>query len=181
MKTFSYIAALPITKLAWVFLKIGIVFFGGGYVVIPVMQRELVQNLHWLTQQEFIDGTAISQLTPGPVAILATFAGYRVAGVAGALVATIAAFLPGCLLMIFLSKSYEIFRKQDAAKKVMNTLVPVVIGLLLAAAWTIGKTSIDHWPGAIMFAVALVALIRFKINPVLLIVVAAVLGLIFGL
>jgi len=181
MKDVKWLSALLLPKLAWTFLKIGIVFFGGGFVVIPVMHRELVQNMHLLTNRQFIDGTAISQLTPGPVAVLATFAGYKASGVVGALVATTAIFLPGSLLMIFLSKSYAILRELGAARKVLNTLIPVVVGLLLASAWSIGRTAIADWYGIAVFLAALIALVRFKLNPALLIIVTAMLGLLFHL
>jgi chromate transporter len=85
----------------WIFFKIGLVFFGGGYVVLPVIHRELVTNLHLLTEQEFIDGTAISQLTPGPVAIIATFAGFIIANVWGALVGTFAMFFTRKCIDVF--------------------------------------------------------------------------------
>ena len=164
----------PIAALFWVFLKIGFVFFGGGYVVIPVMHRELVMNLHFLTEREFIDGTAISQLTPGPVAVLATFAGYRVAGVAGALMATIGIFLPGSVLMIFLSKSYERMKGSNISRNILNTLIPVIIGLLVAASWQIGKSAVTStWEWCALF-LSLLALVRFKVNPAILILVFGV-------
>ncbi len=97
----------PIMLLFFVFLKIGLIFFGGGYAVIAIMQRELVSNYHFLTNREFIDGVAISQFTPGPVAVLSTFVGYKVYGIIGALIATFAMFLPGATLMIFISKTTQ--------------------------------------------------------------------------
>ena len=169
--------APSLLALGWVFLKIGLVFFGGGFVVLPVIHHELVQNLHWLTEREFIDGTAISQLTPGPIAVLATFAGFRVGGVAGALVATVMIFLPGNLLMLALSHSYESLTKMDAGRQVLDTLVPVVVGLLFAAAWQIGKGTMHGWLSVAVLGVSLVALVRFKVNPALLIVGAALLGI----
>lgn len=176
MRVLKLLSAPLLLAIAWTFLKIGVVFFGGGFVVIPVMQRELVQNLHWLTQRQFVDGTAISQLTPGPIAVLATFAGYQVAGVPGALVGTAAIFLPGSLLMIFLSRSYEILKKHDAARKIMNTLIPVIVGLLVAAALQIGRTTVTNWVEIIVLVVALIALIKSKVSPALLIIAAALLG-----
>lgn len=177
MKMLKWLLASPLIKLAWVFFKIGLVFFGGGFVVIPVIQRELVQNLHWLTQRQFVDGTAISQLTPGPIAVLATFAGYQIAGVAGALVGTVAMFLPGSALMVLLSRSYEIIRNLETARTVLNTLIPVVVGLLIAAALQIGRTTVTGWLDVAVLAVALIALIRFRVSPALLIIAAALLGL----
>lgn len=73
-----------LATIAWTFLKIGLVFVGGGYVLIPLLHRIMVDQYHWLTMKEFLDGLALSQLTPGPLAILATFVGYRAGGFAGA-------------------------------------------------------------------------------------------------
>lgn len=176
MKKLAVFFSIPIVKLTWVFLKIGLVFFGGGYVVIPVLHRELVTNLHWLTERQFIDGTAISQLTPGPVAVLATFSGFIVAGIPGALVATFAAFLPGSLLMIFLSHSYSKLHKLESVRFVLNTLIPVIVGLLLAAAFNIGTEAGLNIISIIMFVISLVLLIRFKINPLFLIIASAIAG-----
>lgn len=181
MKVLKQLPILIIPKLAWIFLKIGIVFFGGGFVVIPVIHRELVQNLHLLTERQFVDGTAISQLTPGPVAILSTFAGYKIGGAAGALTATIALFLPGSLLMIFLTRSYAVLKDMDTVRNALNTLIPVVVGLLLASAWTIGRTAMTSWYSAAIFLAALFLLIRYKINPAILIIAAAISGLLFHL
>ncbi len=180
MQMLKWLMAPVLLTLAWVFFKIGLVFFGGGFVLIPVMHRELVTNLHWLTDRQFVDGAAISQLTPGPIAVFATFAGYQVAGVAGALVGTAAVFLPGSLLMIFLSKSYAYIKDNHTARQVMNTLIPVIVGLLVAAALQIGRTSLTDWEGYIVMLVALVALIKYKVNPALLIIATALLGLIRG-
>lgn len=177
LKLFGFIAVPSIFLVFWIFFKIGLVFFGGGYVVIPVMHRELVMNLHLLTEQEFIDGTAISQLTPGPVAILATFTGYRIAGVLGALVATFAMFLPGTVLMLFISKSYEKIKNSDLARRALNTIIPVIVGLLVAACWQLGKNAMDGWYDFAVFFVAFFLLIRFKTNPAILIIASALLGL----
>lgn len=165
----------------WLFFKIGLVFFGGGYVVIPVMHRELVTNLHLLTEQEFIDGTAISQLTPGPVAILATFAGYKIAGIMGALVGTFAMFLPGSALMLFISKSYEKIKDSNLARKALNTIIPVIVGLLIAASIQIGQSAIHNKIDWVILIMSFLLLVRFKINPAILIIVSAVFGLVLHL
>ncbi|MEN6642021.1 MAG: chromate transporter [Armatimonadia bacterium] len=177
MKALSWLALPLLPALAWVFLKIGLVFFGGGFVAIPLTHRELVQNLHWLTEAQFVDGLAISQLTPGPVAVLATFAGYVVAGVPGALVATAAIFLPGSVLMIFLSRSYELLRKRDLARQILNTLIPVIAGLLVAASLQIARTTVAGWVDVAVLLVSLVALTKFKVNPAFLVIGGALLAL----
>lgn len=180
-KLFHIFAIPSILFIFWVFLKIGFLFFGGGYAVIPVMHRELVSNLHLLTEKEFIDGIAISQLTPGPVAVLATFAGYCVKGIIGALIATFAMFLPGSVLMLFLSKSYEKIKDSDKAMQVLNTIVPIIIGLLVAASWQIGKAAIHNYIGLCLFFISLFVLTKYKISPAILIIAAAFLGFLFKL
>jgi len=79
---------MSLATLGWTFLKVGCVFFGGGFVLVPILHQRMVEQLHWLTGQEFLDGVAISNLTPGPIAVLATFTGYHLHGVVGALLAT---------------------------------------------------------------------------------------------
>jgi hypothetical protein len=83
----AFFAAAPVSVLIATFFKIGLVFFGGGFVLIPVLHNRLVIQLGWLKPQEFLDGVAISNLTPGPIAVLATFAGFHLAGTIGALAA----------------------------------------------------------------------------------------------
>lgn len=165
----------------WIFLKVGLVFFGGGYVVIPILHTELVTNLHLLTEQQFIDGIALSQLTPGPVAILATFSGYCISGIRGALVSTFAMFLPGVLLMLFLSKNYEKIRNSNLARKALNLIIPVIVGLLIAAALILGKDTLFNPIGIFACLFSMILLIRFKVNPAILVILAAILGLLLKL
>ena len=176
MKIFSWILTPSLFVLFWVFLKIGFVFFGGGYVVIPVIHRELVTNLHLLTELQFVDGIAISQLTPGPVAILATFAGYCILGVKGALIATFAMFLPGTILMLFLSKSYDKIKNSTFGLKILNKIIPVIIGLLIAATMQIGKTTIGNWVEVVELFLTIFLLVKYKINPAVIILASAALG-----
>ena len=162
-----------------IFFKIGLVFFGGGYVVLPVIHRELVTNLHLLTEQEFIDGTAISQLTPGPVAIIATFAGYIIANIWGALVGTFAMFLPGSALMFLISKNYNKIKNSAFALKILSKIIPVIVGLLIAISLQIGQDVIKDTYSIIALFTSLLLLIRFKMNPVILIFVFAITGFTF--
>ena len=161
----------------WIFFKIGLVFFGGGYGVIPVIHRELVTNLHLLSEAQFIDGTAISQLTPGPIAIIATFTGYIIAGVSGAIVGTFAMFLPGSVLMFFISKNYEKIKNSDTASNILSTITPVIVGLLIATSWQIGQANIHYKSDWIILFISLLLLVRFKINPALLIIFVAISGI----
>ena len=163
-------------KLGWVFLRLGCLFFGGGYVLIPVLYQELVFHLGWLSPREFVDGTALSQITPGPVAILATFAGFLRGGFGGALAATVGIFLPGALLMLALSRSYARLRTYSGMDQMLSVLTPAVVGLLLAAAWEIGKEAPGSLRNLVIALGALGALLRFQIHPALLLLAAALLG-----
>lgn len=180
MKILSLLWIPPIFVLFWIFFKIGLIFFGGGYVLIPVLHKELVSNLHLLTERQFIDGTAISQLTPGPVAILATFAGYCISGVMGAIVATVATFLPGTCLMLFLSKSYVKIRNSNLAYKVLNKVIPVIVGLLIATVLQLSRTTVTDVKDVLVVCVSFILLWKYKVNPAILIIASAVLGMLLA-
>lgn len=178
LPTASTLAAMGLLTLAVVFFKVGLVFFGGGFVLIPVLHQQLVTQLGWLTAREFIDGVAISQLTPGPMAVLATFAGYRVAGVSGALVATVALFLPATLLMWGISHFYERLRHVTAVKDFLAGVNPAVVGLILAAAIALAPTSLhgERPLSLALAAIALLLLARFKWHPASVLAMGALVG-----
>jgi len=166
-------------KIAWSFLKIGLIFVGGGYVLIPLLHRIMVDQLQWLTMQEFLDGLALSQLTPGPLAMLATFSGYRVAGIAGALVATVVIFLPCTLLILAIASRYEKMRNLELVRGTLDGLLPAVVGLVVAAAWNLGKTSISS-SRDLLLLVAGFGLLQFtRISPMFVILGAGGIGLLF--
>ena len=171
-------AVLPLLFLAWVFLKIGVVFFGGGFLLIPLIHHDVVQHLHWLDERQFVDGVALSQLTPGPIAVLATFCGFHYAGIPGAVIATLAVWLPAFVLMIFISIGYGKVKKNPSVEKVLNNLTPAIIGLLAATALQIGVKSIVTPLEVVVMVAALFVMIRWKISPALLIAASAALGLI---
>jgi chromate transporter len=166
-----------ILKLCWVFLKIGVIFFGGGYVLIPLLHRIMVDQLHWLSMREFLDGVALSQLTPGPLAMLATFVGYKHAGVIGALAATACIFLPCTALMLFLSSRYEKFRRVDAVNHFLDGILPAVVGLVFAAAFNLGRTSLSSSRDFLLLGVGFAVLQFTAIAPMAVILGAAVVGL----
>jgi len=170
--SFFFLAAMPImAKLALllalssVFLRMGAVTFGGGFVMVPLIESEVVRTNHWLTQQEFADATALGQITPGPVLITATFIGYRVAGTVGALVSTIAVFLPAFLMTIAAGSSLRRFRANRQVQSFLRGVTPAVVGLLVAAAWSIGRAGIHTWVGLSLCVIAGALLLRFRLNP----------------
>jgi len=131
--------------LAATFLKAGFVFFAGGYQPIPVPHHRLVTDLHWLSAREFIDGVTISNLTPGPIAVPATFTGYRLAGIAGALVATVALMTRAAVLMLAIARQYERFRHDDHAQRLLSGLNPAIAGLILSTAILPGGGVFTSW------------------------------------
>jgi chromate transporter len=182
------LAAMPVmAKLALllamssVFLRMGAVTFGGGFVMVPLIESEVVRTNHWLTQQEFADATALGQITPGPVLITATFIGYRVAGTLGALVATITVFLPAFLMTIAAGSSLRRFHANRQVQSFLRGVTPAVVGLLIAAAWSIGRAGIHTWLGLSICLVAAALLLRFRLNPFWVILGAGVVRLVVGL
>lgn len=167
--------------LSTIFLRMGAVTFGGGFVMIPLIEAEVVNSHHWLTHQEFADATALGQITPGPVLITATFIGYRVAGTLGALFATITIFLPSFLMTIAAGSSLRRFRTNGLVQSFLRGVTPAVVGLLVAAALSIGRAGIHTWIGLSIAAAAAVVLIRFRPNAFWVILGAGVIRFLFGL
>jgi chromate transporter len=163
-------------SLAWVFLRIGLVFFGGGFVLLPVLHAYQVTQLGWLTPREFLDGVAISQLTPGPIAVLATFAGYHLAGVSGALAATAALFAPGIVLMLLLSRQYERRRDEPWARRFLAGVNPAVAGMVMSAAFVLGSRQLDCWRSLSAVAAAFLLLTAARLHPAILLAAGALAG-----
>lgn len=168
-----------LVKLAWVFLKIGLIFFGGGYVLIPLLHRIMVDQYQWLTLKEFMDGVALSQLTPGPLAILATFTGFRAGGFWGGLIATFFIFLPCTALMLSISSRYEKFRSMDLFRGTLDGILPAVVGLVAAAAWNLGTTSLGEVRDFVILAAGFLILQFTRISPMFVIVGAGAAGFFF--
>ena len=166
------------------YLKIGFFGFGGGYAMLSLIHSEVVVHNEWLTNGEFSDIVAISQMTPGPIAInSATYIGYEVAGIWGSIVATIAVCLPALTIMILLTRFFLRLHDNPYVKGVVSGMKPVVIGMIMAAALLLifphsddGHSFIDGWSWVI-FILTLILSAR-KVNPILLIVLSAVMGVV---
>ena len=169
-------AGVSLMKLSGTFFTIGLVFFGGGFVLVPVLHQTLVEKLSWLSPQEFIDGVAISNLTPGPISVLATFAGYRLRGIAGALVATGALYLPAVVLMLVLCHQYERLKDRRETQAFLAGIIPAVIGLVLSTAILLASGTLHSWRAFAFAGLALIVLIRWKVHPVFVLAIGAVAG-----
>lgn len=152
--------------LSTIFLRMGAITFGGGFVMIPLIEAEVVDAHHWLTHQEFVDATALGQVTPGPVLITATFIGYRVAGTLGALVATVSIFLPSFLMMVVAGSSLARFHTNKIVQSFLKGVTPAVVGLLVAAGISLGRAGLHSWVGFLIAVVAGFVLVRFRPNAI---------------
>ncbi len=173
-------AAFPagLGRLFLSFLKIGSVVFGSGYVLLPFLQTEFVQHLHWLTEKQLIDAFAVGQFTPGPVFTTGTFIGYLVAGWKGAIVATVGIFLPGFVLVAVSGPLIPWLRRSPVTGAALDGVVAGSLALMAVVTWQLGKVSIVDWTTFSLFIASLIALLRFRINSAWLIAASAVAGLV---
>ena len=177
MKQLALVPLPLLVQLGWFFLKVGAVIFGGGFVIIPFIQGEVVDKLGWLTHREFLDGLALGQMTPGPVVITATFIGYKVAGLTGALVATAGIFLPSFVFVIIGSAYMGKVEDSPWVKAFLKTVNVAAVGAILGALWTLARASLFHAFPLALLAVALVLLVRYKVSFLKLLPAGALLGL----
>jgi chromate transporter len=156
-------------KLMTIFLRVGTVTFGGGFVMIPQIETDVVETFRWMDHQTFADGMAFGQITPGPVLITATFIGYKVAGLIGAIATTIAAFLPSFIMTVIAGTSINRFRTNFLFQSFLAGVAPAVVGMLAAAGVSLAKSGLNT---PISFGVATLAfllMLRAKLNPVVII------------
>ena len=172
------VTAASASGLFWVFLKIGSVLFGSGYVLLAFLRADLVHRLHWLTEGQLLDAVAAGQLTPGPVFTTATFIGYLLAGPKGALAATAGIFLPA---FVFVAASGPLVPRLRASKTAgafldgVNVASLALMGVVTAE---LGRAAIVDAPTAVLGLVAAVLLVRFKVSSTWLVLGGAALGLV---
>lgn len=158
------------------FAGASLMLFGGAYVFIPIIQEMVVDGHRWVTQQEFIDAIAMGQITPGPILVSAAFIGFKVAGLAGALAATLGIYLPSGVLMIASTRALERIKRSAAIRAALRGVRPAVVGMIFAAAVVVGRTAVPVWVSAAIFGAALIALARFRVEAVWVIPPAGALG-----
>lgn len=171
-------AAFPVglMRLFLSFLKIGSVVFGSGYVLLAFLQTEFVEHLRWLTDKQLIDAVAVGQFTPGPLFTTATFIGYLVAGWMGAVVATLGIFLPGFVLVAVSGPLIPRLRRSPMASATLDGVVAGSLALIAVVAWQLGRASVVNWTTLIVFALSLIALLRFRVNSAWVVAAAALVG-----
>lgn len=172
----QYKEAPEAVQIVSTFSGISLTLFGGGYVVIPALHELFVENLDWLTSAEFADGIAIGQITPGPIFITATFIGYKVGGVMGAFLATLAIFTPPAVLTVLLSRFVAVLNHSSIVKAAMKGIRAAVIGMIFASAVTIGQTINLSVVSIAIFTVTFIISFKYTVSPVYLIIGAGVAG-----
>ena len=171
-------------QLLWVFIKIGVLGFGGGYAMLSLIQHEVVENYGWMTTTEFADMVAISQMTPGPISInMATYVGYTAGGFPGSLLASFALCLPSIVMVYFIIRLFMNIKSGSLMTNLLKGLKPAIAGLIFAAGLSmmnaqnfvqIGKG--ENNISIVICVLAFVASYFFKANPILLIVLSGVVG-----
>jgi chromate transporter len=169
-------SAVDPVSLFLVFLKIGAVLYGSGYVLLAFLRNDFVVRLGWLTDQQLIDAVAVGQLTPGPVFTTATFIGYVVAGASGAALSTLAIFLPSFVFVALVYPFVPRLRASAPMSAFLDGVNVAAIGLMLAVTWQLARSAVVDWPSAGVAMVATVLLLRWRINSVWLIAGGATFG-----
>ena len=167
--------SLPL--LFFTFLKIGAVLYGSGYVLLAFLRADFVVRLGWLTDKQIIDAVAIGQVTPGPVFTAATFIGFILGGVPGALLATLGIFLPGFIFVAMVNPLIPQIRNSPWANSLLDGVNVASLGLMAAVTWQLGKSSLIDLLTVLVATISFVLIVRFKINSTWLILGGAIVGL----
>jgi len=164
-------------KLFVTFAGMSVLLFGGGFVFIPLMQESIVEGHQWVTHKEFVDAIAMGQITPGPILISATFIGYKVAGVAGAILATIGIFAPPAMIMLLCTHFLQALKTSIHVKAVLKGVRCGVIGMIAAAAYVVALSADINLITIAIFVFAMFALLKLKLEVFWIIPIAGIVGL----
>lgn len=175
---FPIVFAPMISKLFLFFIKVGAFIYGGGLVIIPFIENEVVTKLGWLTKTEFLAGIALGQVTPGPVVITAAFIGYKVLGFIGALVSTVAIFLPSFVFILIAAPYLKKVKDIMWIKAALKGVNAAVIGSILSSIISLIPVAIIDLPTILIAVVGFVSIVKYKINVFWCIGISSILGLV---
>ncbi|MBI2466228.1 MAG: chromate efflux transporter [Candidatus Rokubacteria bacterium] len=176
-------AAAPVSlaKLALIFLKVGSILFGSGYVLLAFLHADLVERTAWLTDRELLDAIAVGQVTPGPVLTTATFIGYLLAGVPGAVLATVGIFVPGFVFVALSNPLIPRLRRSAWAAGFLDGANAASVALMLVVTWHLGRAALVDWPTWALAVVAGVLLLWRRVNSAWLVLGGAAAGIVLHL
>ena len=165
-------------RLFFTFLKIGLFSFGGGYAMLPFIQREIVDKHGWMNINEFLDIIAVSQMTPGPIAVnSSTYVGVKTLGIFGAIIATLGVALGSFVLVVLIARKLEKVKETHILDRIFRGLRPAVLALILSSAVNVGRVSLASFKEYILLALVLIGAIRYKVHPIKLILLSALVGI----
>lgn len=179
-------------QLFWSFIQIGLFSIGGGYAAIPLIQAQVIDHHAWLTMSEFTDLVTIAEMTPGPIAVnSATFVGIQIAGLPGAVIATLGCILPSLIIVSLLAYIYFRYKKLTVLQSILASLRPAVVALIASAGLSIlaqvsfGENGMSltklNWIGFGLFACAFFVLRKWKLNPIMVMSACGIINLVLGL
>ena len=172
----------PYLDLFLTFARMGACTFGGGYAMLPILQREVVEKRGWATEDELMDYYAIGQCTPGVIAVnTSTFIGYKTHGIPGAVFATAGMIFPSLVIIITIAAFIQQFAHLEAVQHAFAGIRIAVCALVLQSVWKMAKKGVVDVPTALILAVTFVAVAFLGISPVLMVIVAAGAGILIGL
>ncbi len=175
------IATANLVSVFGVFVKVGAVLFGSGYVLIAFLRADLVERLHWITQSQLLDAVAVGQVTPGPVSTTATFIGYLLGGPGGAAVATLGIFLPAFVFVAISAPLLPRLRRSPVASAVLDGVNVASLGLMAAVTISIGRASLVDVPTIALAVTGAVLLIRFELSSMWLVLLGGITGVLLTL
>ena len=168
-------------KLFFTFLKIGLFTIGGGYAMIPLIERDVVERNRWVGREEFLDLLAIAQSAPGVFAVnISIFIGYKLRGVRGSIVAAVGNVLPSVLIILSIAFFFDSFSDNRVVNNVFMGLRPAVVALIAAPVFSVAKSARIGWTNVWIPILSALLIVAMGVSPVYIIMVAAVAGLVWG-
>ena len=168
-------------NMLYTFFKIGLFSFGGGYAILAMIRQEVVLTHAWITEAEFMQIVAISQMTPGPIAInTATFIGFQKGGIFGSLLCTFGVVLPSLIVMLLITISYVKLSSQPWFQNVFKRLRLLSLGLIAAALIMVLGHAVQSYFALVVFVICFIAGWKFKLNPFYMLILSAIVGILFG-
>jgi chromate transporter len=169
-------ASVGLWPLFGVFVKVGAVLFGSGYVLLAFLRADLVQRFHWLTERQLLDAVAVGQVTPGPVFTTATFIGYVLAGGAGAVIATVGIFLPAFVFVAASGRLVPRLRRSPTAGAVLDGINVASLALMAVVTWHLGRAALVDWSSMALALVSALVLLRYRVNSAWLVLAGGIVG-----
>lgn len=168
-------------KLFTTFFKLGLFTIGGGYVMIPLIEREVVDKYHWIEKRDFVDLLAIAQSSPGVLAVnMSIFIGYKLRGVRGSVAAAVGNVLPSVVIILLIALFFSRFREYEVVNNVFMGIRPAVVALIASPVFSVAKSAKIGWTNVWIPVLSALLIVAFGVSPVYIILIAGVGGYLWG-